>query len=145
MPNSQQQTKDLTIIQIFLQVLQHVDHFRGIIDNLVIDNIRYNLWNPREAHGSGRLYASPRYKRPFYPSDGRAASFFGNGYVQHALSQINSTFLYVEVELEFRTLHYNGVIMTISSDQLQYHVVLHLRNGQVNLYFEPGITLKSAG
>ncbi|XP_029199679.2 laminin subunit alpha-like [Acropora millepora] len=128
-----------------MTILQHVDHFSGIIDNLVVDNTPYNLWNPREAHGSGRLYASPRYKRLFYPSDGKAVSFFGNGYVQHALSQINSTFLHAEVELEFRTLHYNGVIMTISSDQLQHHVVLYLQNGQVNLYFESGITLKSTG
>lgn len=133
------------MFQIFLQILQQVDHFRGIIDNLVVDNTRYNLWNSREAHGSGRLYASPRYNRLFYPSDGKAASFFGNGYVQHALSQNNSTFLHAEVELEFRTLHYNGVIMTISSDQLQYHVVLYLQNGLVNLYFESGITLKSTG
>ena len=122
-------------------------HFNGIVDNLVIDNIRYNLWNPEQAYGNDRLYAIPRHKRMFYPPNGRAASFHGNGYIQHAQGEFNSSLGYTAVEVDFRTLHQNGIIMAVSNEQQRYIFVIFLQNGRVNFYFEPGqndaITLKS--
>lgn len=114
------------------------NHFNGIIDNLVIDNTPYNLWNPKQAHGDGRLFAVPRYKRPFYPSNGNAASFHGNGYIQHALGQFNSSWGYTAVEVDFRTLQQNGIIMAVSSEQQKYVFVIYLQDGHVNFYFAPG-------
>lgn len=104
---------------------------------MVIDNKRYNLWNPKETLGS-TLYAVPRYKASFYPANGKAASFYGNGFVQHALGQFNISFGYTEVEVDFRTLHQNGIIMAVSNEQQRYIFVLYLQNGYVKFYFEPG-------
>ncbi|XP_068741417.1 laminin subunit alpha-like isoform X2 [Montipora capricornis] len=128
---------------------QELNYFNGIIDNFVMDKTRYNLWDSEETHGSGVLYAAPRYKRPFYPTNGKTVSFFGNGYLQHALGQFNGSLGFTAVELDFRTLHQNGIIMAISGDQGRYHFVIYIQNGQVNFYFEPdqddGIILKSTG
>ena len=133
----------------FLQESQELNYFNGIIDNFVMDKTRYNLWDSEETHGSGVLYAAPRYKRPFYPTNGKTVSFFGNGYLQHALGQFNGSLGFTAVELDFRTLHQNGIIMAISGDQGRYHFVIYIQNGQVNFYFEPdqddGIILKSTG
>ena len=124
-----------------------MDHYNGIIDNLVIDNKRYNLWDPTQLYG-GTLYAVPRYKANFYPANGKAASFFGNGFIQHAPGQFNTSSGYTAVELDFRTLHQNGIIMAVSNDQQRYIFVIYLHNGQVNFYFETGendgITLTSS-
>ena len=122
-------------------------HFSGIIDNLVIKNERYNLWNPKETRG-GTLYAFPRYKVIFYPANGKAVSFYGNGFIQHALGQFDISSEYTAVELDFRTLHQNGIIMAVSNEQQIYIFVIYLHNGRVNFYFDPGpndgITLTSS-
>lgn len=132
---------------IFLQESSGSGHFSGIIDNLVIDNTRYNLWNPKRVNGDGRLYAPLRYKTLFYPADGKAASFYGNGYIQHAPGQFNSSLGFAAVELDFRTLQQNGIIIAILNKQQRYHFVIYLHNGHVNFYFQPdqnnGITLQS--
>jgi len=107
----------------------------------------YNLWNPKQAHGDGRLYAAPRYKRIFYPSNGNAASFHGNGYIQHALGQFKSSLGYIAVQVDFRTLKQNGIIMAVSNEEQRYVFVIYLQDGRVHFYFEHGqnddITLDS--
>lgn len=125
-----------------------MDHFRGMVDNLVIDNYRYNLWNSAQSH-DGVKYAVPRYKPIYYPADGKAVSFYGNGFLQHAVGQFNVSSGYASVELDFRTLHQNGIIMAISSEEQRYVLVLYLHNGQVKYFFElgenDGITMTSSG
>ena len=123
------------------------DHFSGTIDNLVIDNNRYNLWNPAHSRG-GILYAVPRYKPNFYPDSGKAVSFYGNGFIQHAVGEFNLSSGYAAVEVDFRTLHQNGIIMAVSNEEQRYVLVLYLHDGKVNFYFElgenDGITLTSS-
>ena len=121
----------------FSQESQVFDHFSGVIDNLAIDNKRYNLWDPKETLGS-TLYAAPRYKAGFFPANGKAASFYGIGFIQHALGQFDISSGYTQMEVDFRTLHQNGIIMAISNEQQRYIFVLYLHNGYVNFYFEPG-------
>ena len=114
-----------------------MDYYSGIIDNLVIDNKRFNLWDPAQMHGD-TLYAVARYKASFYPANGKAASFFGNGFIQHAPGQFNISSGYTAVEVDFRTLHQNGIIMAVSNEQQRYIFVIYLHNGQVNFYFTTG-------
>ena len=121
----------------FFQESQVFEHFSGIIDNLAIDSKRYNLWDPKETLGS-TLYAVPRYKAGFYPANGKAASFYGNGFIQHALGQFNISSGYTQMEVDFRTLHQNGIIIAVSNEEQRYIFVLYLHNGYVNFYFEPG-------
>lgn len=133
----------------FPQESRELEYFNGIIDNLVVDNTRYNLWNPKQVHGNSRLYAASRYQRVFYPANGKASSFHGNGYIQHVPGPFNSSLGYAAVEVDFRTLQQNGIIIAVSDEQQRYHFVVYLHNGQVKFYFEPdqsdAITLTSTG
>ena len=133
---------------LFQESQQVSNYFKGIIDNLIIDSIRYNLWNPKQAYGDGRLYAVSRHRGQFYPQNGKAISFHGNGYIQHALGPFNNSMGYTEVEVEFRTLHQNGIIMAVSNKQQKYVFVIYLQHGRVYFYFQTGqsdagITLES--
>lgn len=112
------------------------NHFSGIIDNLNIDNKRYNLWDPKATLGVPR-YAVPRYKAGFFPANGKAASFYGNDFIQHALGEFNISSGYTKLEVDFRTLHQNGIIMAVSNEQQRYIFVLYLHDGYVKFYFEP--------
>ena len=112
-------------------------YYSGIIDNLVIDKQRYNLLRPEQEFGDW-LLASPRYMGVFYRANGMAASFHGDGFLQHAMGQFNTSLGNTAVELEFRTLFQNGIIMAVTGENKRYVFVIFLQNGQVHFYFELG-------
>ena len=110
-------------------------HYIGVIDNLLVDKHRHNLWRPDEFTGT-RLYANAPFPGAFYPATGATASFFGTGFVQHEMGEFSTSLGYSVLELDFRTLQENGILFAVTDAQMHYTFVVFLNKGRVNFRFE---------
>ena len=116
--------------------------YSGVVDNLVINNIKYNLWTQFSYSGT-LFYASTRYG--FKPTTAATwISFFGNGIVRQSIGgfQINSA--YSEVQLEFRTIRDNSVLLGVTDTTGSFVYGLYLRNGKLLFQFAAGVGQNAA-
>eukprot|EP00794_Sanderia_malayensis_P010016 gene10016-11039_t len=112
------------------------------MDNLVINNIRYNLWSYTSSTGQ-ITYAETRYG--FRPTiDGTWISFYGNGFLRQNVGTFKINSEYSEIQLEFRTLRDNTVIFGVTDASGSFVYGLYLVNGKLLFQFATGVGQNAA-
>lgn len=116
--------------------------YSGDIDNLVVNNLNYNLWGYVSFSGSPR-YAMTRYG--FRPTiSGTWVSLFGNGYVRHGVGSFKIDAAYSEIRLEFRTLTTNAVILGVTNFAGSFVYALYIVGGKILFQFSSGVGQNAA-
>ena len=116
--------------------------FSGIIDNLAINTIKYNLWSQISFSGSPS-FAATRYG--FRPTiSGTWISFFGNGALQLRTGPLQINADYSAVQLEFRTLRDNVVVFGVTNIAGSFVYALYLIGGKLLFQFSSGVGQNAA-
>ncbi|XP_065060169.1 laminin subunit alpha-1-like [Rhopilema esculentum] len=116
--------------------------YSGIIDNLEINTIKYNLWSQISFFGSPS-FAATRYG--FRPTiSGTWISFFGNGALQLRTGPLQINADYSAVQLEFRTLRDNVVVLGVTNIAGSFVYALYLIGGKLLFQFSSGVGQNAA-
>jgi hypothetical protein len=111
-------------------VVSYYWFYNGVLDHLRINSQTFHLWQPDEKYGQELFHANKRLpKHPHVPV--YAASFFGTGGIWHKMGQFSLNVSLVTVALEFRTLHENGVLLSIVNGSDVSVLEVFLQEGHV--------------
>ena len=122
-------------------MLSYYTFYEGILDNLRINSETIHLWQPYEKYGQMLYHMNRRFlKHPSSPV--YAASFYGTGALWYKPGTFRLNSSTVEIKLEFRTLHKNGVLLDFINESDSSVLEMSLNNGQVMVIFQTELSQK---
>lgn len=110
-----------------------VGSFSGLFDNVMMNGYKYNLWRTTSFQGD-RLYAPFKTPAPKL-TNGSSITLFGSGYLKQRMGAFQVSGMYSEIELEFRTLKDNVVIIGVTGKTGSFVYGLYLFGGRMMFQF----------
>ena len=110
-----------------------VGSFAGIFDNAMMNGYKYNLWKTASFQGV-RLYAPYKIPAPKL-TNGSSITLFGSGYLKQRMGAFQVSGMYSEIQLEFRTLKDNVVIIGVTGKTGSFVYGLYLFGGRMMFQF----------
>ena len=116
--------------------------YSGVIDNLVINSIKYNLW------GYVSFSGTPKYSATRYgfraTTAGTWVSLFGNGFIRHGVGSFKVDAAYSVAQLEFRTLRSDAVVFGVTNFTGSFVYALYIVGGKLLFQFSSGVGQNAA-
>ena len=116
--------------------------YSGVIDNLQVNNIKYNLW------GYSSFSGTPKYSATRYgfraTATGTWVSLFGNGFIRHGIGGFKIDAAYSQAQIEFRTLRKDAVILGVTNSTGSFVYALYIIAGKLIFQFSAGVGQNAA-
>ena len=114
-----------------------------VYSDLEIDQYTYDFWNlPLPVNNAE--FALAKHPNRYYPDNGQAASFAGTSYIVQSVGDVTTNSVNLLVDLAFRTLNSDGVLMAMYEDVTSTQLILYLNEGRVHVEVRSGSGIADA-